>query len=450
MIRLLFLLLGARALKPMWRYLMVAGIVWMALGALILFDLSDGVLTVVQDTFAFFLVIEGAVELIAALSRGVRKHWVDALRGLVFLLAAFLIFNVPWDDNIGAALVFGSAFLVDGIFRIASAYVVRSPRWRVGIVAGLIEVGLALMILFAWPIPHLLTVPFCFALLLLTSGYALVRMSLPLRRLPDGASITSLPFYAARNWWQGGKVHPVVGEGQPAADGDHVLNVHVWTAVGSAEDPERRLLIDRYVAAVDRKGVISTGHAALEMPPDLYISHYPADDIDHSPEDFRPLLLATRENDVPGRFNESLQAEAAAWCMPDQKVTFRRFNPRALRTFWDAYSRDNTYNLTARNCSTTVIQALDAAMEGACDTGRPWRDCLRIVSDPNFWLMRIVRGRAEAMTWTPGLVLDYARLLHQVVEYGERRWRRRISEALRARRRLVYRRERAQSKRAAA
>jgi len=59
MVRLLFLLLGARALKPMWRYLMVAGIVWMALGALILFDLSDGVLTVVQDTFAFFLVIEG-------------------------------------------------------------------------------------------------------------------------------------------------------------------------------------------------------------------------------------------------------------------------------------------------------------------------------------------------------------------------------------------------------
>ena len=450
MIRLLFLLLGARALKPMWRYLIVAGIIWMLLGALILFDLSDGVLTVVLDTFALCLVVEGGVEIVAAASLGLRKHWGGALRGLAFLLAAFLVFNVPWDDNIGAAMVFGAAFLADGAFRICSAYVVRSPRWRMGMVAGLVEVVLSLMILFAWPVPHLLTVPFCFALLLLSSGYALVRMSLPLRRLPEGASITSLPFYAARNWWQGGKVHPVAGEGMPAGKGDELLHVHIWTAVGSAQDPERRLLIDRYVAAVDKKGVISTGHAALEMPPDLYISHYPANDIDHSPEDFRPLLLATRENDVPGRFNESLQAEAAAWCMPDQKVTFRRFNPQALRTFWAAYSQDDTYNLTARNCSTTVIQALDAAMEGACYTGRLWRDMFRILSDPHFWLMRLVRGRAEAMTWTPGLVLDYARLLRQVVESDGRRWSKRVREALRLRRRLVHRRERNEGKGVAA
>ncbi|MDX3927464.1 MAG: hypothetical protein QHC90_16865 [Shinella sp.] len=447
MIRLLFLLLGARALKPMWRLLIVAGVVWMFLGILILLDLSDGALSVVLDTLALFLVVEGIVEIIAAASLGLRRHWIDALRGAAFLFAAFLVFNVPWDNNIGAAIVFGVAFLIDGLFRIGAAYVVRNPRWRVGIAAGLIEVCLAAMILFAWPIPHLLTVPFCFALLLLTSGYALVRMALPLRRLPEGASITSLPLYAARNW-QGGKVHPVVRDGAIAAEGDKILNVYVWTAIGSVKDPQRRLLIDRYVAAVDKKGVISTGHSALEMPPDLYVSHYPANDIDHSPDDFRALLSAGHENDVPGRFNKSLEVEAAAWCMPDQKITFRRFNPQALRAFWEAYSKDKTYNLTARNCSTTVIQALDAAIEGAAYTARPWRDLFRIVSDPHFWLMRIVRGRAEAMTWTPGLVLDYTRMLNQVVEHSERRWRKRISEAFRSRKELFNEEERAESERA--
>lgn len=445
MVRLLFLLLGARALKPMWRLLMAAGMVWMLLGILILFDLSDGKLFVFLDTLAIFLIVEGFVEIIAAAALGLRRHWIDALRGVAFLFAAFLVFNVPWDNNIGAAIVFGTAFLADGLFRIGSAYVLRSPRWRFGIVAGLVEFGLALMILFAWPVPHLLTVPFCFALLLITSGYALVRMALPLRRLPDGASITSLPLYAARNW-QGGKIHPIVGEGL-IVEKDMILNVYVWTAVGSISDPERRLLIDRYVAAVDKKGVISTGHAALEMPPDLYVSHYPADDIDHNPDDFRALLSARPENDVPGRFNASLKEEAAAWCMPDQKISFSRFNPQSLRTFWEAYASDKTYNLTARNCSTTVIQALDAAIEGAGDTGRPWRDVFRIISDPHFWFMRIVRGRAEAMTWTPGLVLDYSRLLNEVVENSERRWRKRMRQAFQSKRELVSKEERSESER---
>lgn len=323
-----------------------------------------------------------------------------------------------------------------------SAAFTRNHRQRVGIVAGLIEVALASIILLAWPVPHRLTVPFCFALLLLTSGYALVRMALPLRRLPEGASVTSLPLYTPRNW-QGGQVHPVASPSPPAEEEDRTLNIYVWTALGSAKDPQRRLLIDRYVAAVDKKGAMSTGHAALEMPPDLYVSHYPANDIDHSPDDFRALLSAGHENDVPGRFNPSLEVEAAAWCMPDQKIRFQRFNPQALKAFWAAYSKDNTYNLTARNCSTTVIQALDAATEGAAYTGRHWRDLIRIASDPHFWLMQIVRGRAEAMTWTPGLVLDYTHLLEQVVEHSERRWRARISQAFRSRRELVHQAERA-------
>jgi hypothetical protein len=277
----------------------------------------------------------------------------------------------------------------------------------------------------SWPVPHQLTVPFCFALLLLTSGYALVRMALPLRQLPEGGSVTSLPLYAARNW-QGRVARPVIpANGDVWAKAGEVLNVYIWTAVGSIKDPERRILI-------------STGHSALEMPPDLYISHYPLDDIDHSPDDFRALLSAGHENDVAGRFNESLAQESADWCEPDQKVTFHRFNPQALRIFWQAYSQDKTYNLTARNCSTTVIQALDAALEGASYNGHIWRDLFKIISNPQFWLLRLVRGRAEALTWTPGLVLDYTRLLHSVVEHGDRRWRSKLSDAFSTGRKLAH------------
>lgn len=420
----------------------------MLLGMAILLDLRDGALSVVLDTLAIFLVVEGLVEIGAAVSVGLRHHWIDALRGFAFLIAAFLVFNVPEDGNIGAAIIFGAAFLIDGLFRLATAFVVHGRRWRVGMVAGLIEVALAVIILSSWPLPHLLTVPFCFALLLLTSGCALLRMALPLRRLHEGASIGELPLYAAHNW-HARTVRPVIENDTVRATGE-VLNVYVWTPVGSIADPARRLLIDRYIAAVDRKGVISTGHSAVELPPDLYISHYPANDIDHNPDDFRALLSAGPENDVPGRFNKSLAIEAAAWCMPDQKVMFPRFNPDALRAFWQVYSQDTTYNLTARNCSSTAIQALDAATEGAAYTGHPWRDCFRLFSDPHFWMLRLVRGRAEEMTWTPGLVLDYSRLLERVLEHGHRRWRTRLSEALKSRRELTHRAERRDAGKAAA
>ena len=55
--------------------------------------------------------------------------------------------------------------------------------------------------------------------------------------------------------------------------------MHVWTAAGAAGLAEERHLIERYIAAADPSGRISTGHSALEMPPDVYISHYPGEEL---------------------------------------------------------------------------------------------------------------------------------------------------------------------------
>ncbi|MNU09447.1 hypothetical protein D3C71_2229030 [compost metagenome] len=48
------------------------------------------------------------------------------------------------------------------------------------------------------------------------------------------------------------------------------------------------------------------------------------------------------------------------------------------------------------------------------------------------------------MTWTPGLVLDYARLLHEIVENGEQRWRRKIRNARQTRKVFAPREEQAE------
>ena len=121
--------------------------------------------------------------------------------------------------------------------------------------------------------------------------------------------------------------------------------IHVWTPTGSTKDAISRSIIGRYIAAVDANGVVSTGHAALEMPPSLYISHYPAVELSRSADGFTRALRATAENDVCGRFLPSYAEEAASWCELDAKVAFRNYNPAGLHAFWNAYRQDDTYNL---------------------------------------------------------------------------------------------------------
>ena len=99
------------------------------------------------------------------------------------------------------------------------------------------------------------------------------------------------------------------------------------------------------------------------------------------------------------------------------QVRFAKFDAHRLRAFWAAYRADDTYNLTRRNCSSVVAHALDAALEGVlAQHVSPVRGALRAIVNPELWVASLLRSRAEAMAWTPGLVLDYARALSAVIE----------------------------------
>ncbi|WP_437612715.1 HdeD family acid-resistance protein [Erwinia sp. V71] len=438
MIRLIFLLVGAHVLKSRWVLMALFGLCWVIVGAAVLCDIAaDGRLSVPLDVLALLLIVEGVVEIAAALIMDIRVYWPGVWKGGSFLLIAFLVFDLPWDNNIFASLLFGLVFLGDGLFRIASAAVLRTVKWRREVIVGVTEIALSMLIFSNWPFHHHITVPLCFSLLLLSSGVSLILMARQILLLPENTSVMSLPLFTRRGlrrWHGANYLHPPF----PPQRQLLALTVFVWTPLGSATVIERRRVIDRYIAAVDHNGVISTGHISLQLLPDLYISQYPQEDIDRDSRDFRAMLRSGEENDMAGRFLHSLEEEIADWCAPDQQVQFTRYNAQALHHFWQMYSADNTYNLTSRNCSSTVIQALDVAIEGAM--GHLFLPAVRLFFDPNFWLLGLVRGRAEEMTWTPGLALDYVRLLKAVVEPGySRAWHKRLQNAL-AMRRIVLKR----------
>jgi uncharacterized membrane protein HdeD (DUF308 family) len=408
-VRLGLLLLGSDFIRRRWPVLAVGGVVWAVLGIAILIDALDGVTYFPEHVFGYLLLVEAVVTLAVSSSRTGTPSILRKGRGVAFLILGLLIIDPHHAANVILAMMFGVAFLVDGGFRIAAALVVRFRSWRLSLLTGVLEVIFAAFMFEPYPTFYAGTVPYCIGMGIFLSGCGLLRQAWRLKKLPDNAALSLL---LSREL----PVSDAVLVPEPSVGIASDLVVHVWTPAGSAEEVVPHPLVDRYIAAVDAKGVISTGHAALECQPDIYVSHYPAVEIDRSTGDFAHMLRATAVNNVPGKFQPSYAEESAGWCESTVEVRFDHYDRGRLSAFWKRYRTDTTYNLTSRNCSSTVAHCLEAALEGTLgQQGAGLGTFLRAMFNPELWVAAQVRKRAEAMAWTPGLTLDYARALKAAV-----------------------------------
>ncbi|MEA3131141.1 MAG: hypothetical protein QOF46_2936, partial [Paraburkholderia sp.] len=366
MVRLVMILLGVDYLRTRWRSLQRIGWASLALGVVVFIDALDSALYFPITLFASLLLLEGLATLAVAWTGMGGQRVLRYVKGLAFCFAAALILVGHHHGNFILSMIFGTLFLADGLLQIVSAKVVRYRTWRLAMIGGGVEIALAVFFYQPYPTHYVGTVPYCLGLGLIFGGWNMILLSTRVRRLASNPAVASAD--ASANAASGdaasadaassaasavapGRLGAVEWDGPPAADED-ALTVHVWTPVGSAKGEARRqLIVDRYIAAVDRNGVISTGHAALESPEGIYISLYPGVEIDRSPDDFVRLLRATRENDVPGLFQPDYPTESKAWCPSTVQVRIRNYDPARLRRFWDTYRQDTTYNLTYRNCS---------------------------------------------------------------------------------------------------
>jgi uncharacterized membrane protein HdeD (DUF308 family) len=411
-IRLVLMLLGANFIRQRWGTVAVVGTLWGLLGLALFIDALDGVVYFPIHIFGYLLIVEALVTLVATTSNRGTQTALRKARGIIFFILGLLIIDPHHASSFILAMIFGVVFAVDGALRIAAAQVVRFQGWRLSLGLGAFELLFAIFMFEPYPTYYAGTVPYCIGLGLMLSGFGTLRLALRLRNLTPHSSVLALLARA-----DGESVPSLDAPSATGLEQPPTMTVHVWTPVGSATDTLPQPILDRYIAAVDGQGVISTGHAAMEVPDTLYISHYPATEIDHSPEDFRSLLRASKENNVPGRFQPSYTIESQGWCESTAKVTFERYNLARLQAFWSRYSQDKTYNLTNRNCSSTVAMALEVAMEGWFDGGG--RGMLRFLSamiNPELWVASQLQKHAQAVAWTPGLVLDYARALKVAID----------------------------------
>lgn len=411
MVRLVLLLLGVDYLRKHWHGLLAVGVIWVAAGVVIFLDALDGVLYFPLSFFACLLLLEGLATLVSARSGVGGQRTLRYVKGVAVILTSLLVLARHPNGNFVLSMVFGTLFLVDGMLQAVAAHVVRYPHWRLAMAEAVLEILIAIFFYQPYPTHYAGTVPYFVGLFLLFGGLHMAVLALRVKALPANPALPGSVPQRARS---AAEPPQACTQAPQREAGQQALTVHIWTPIGSSKAPtQRQPIVDRYIAAVDVNGVISTGHAALESPEGIYISLYPGVEIDRSPDELRKTLRATAENDIPGRFLSDYASEAREWCPSTVRVQIRNYDPAKLRRHWDECRRDATYNLTHRNCSSTVAHALEASIDGvlgrAYGSGAGWSTFLRVLVTPELWVAAQVRKRATTMAWTPGLTLDYAR-----------------------------------------
>lgn len=355
MIRLVLLLLGADFIRRYWHVLAIVGAIWGVIGISLFIDALDGVLVFPLTLFGYLLLLESLATLFLASSGVGAQKTLRYVKGGLFLLISLLIISSHSTSNMLLAMLFGAAFAIGGCLQLASAMVVRFPNWRWAVAGGVGQIGIAIFFIQPYPTHYRGTIPYCLGIGLMFSGWSMVWLATRSRRLPPHASISELSFRNASSdrpldaglypTAEGSAVVPAASGGEVRMrDPGATLTVHVWTPSGSARSATlNRPVVDRYIAAVDANGVISTGHAALEVQRDIYISLYPAQEIDRSPHAFARTLRATADNNVRGRYLTDYPSEAKSWCESTEKIVFRDYDLPRLHRFWQHYRREEIY-----------------------------------------------------------------------------------------------------------
>lgn len=419
MIQILLLLCGSHLVRRKRRIIFLLGLTWFCTGVFLAYDAFDNELRIPPVYFTVPLLLDGLWAFFQSFSTTGTARTLRLAKAGMLLFVVLLIFTVPRHSGMIIGLLVGAFLVADAVWRGASAYVVRFEGWHAGAIYSVVEGFFGLWSMVPWPTYWEASIGYDVGVLMAFSATGICFLALRIRRLPPGRSILTV---LNRGWpkpLDSNQEPDAVDSGEQLYEPGEAI-VHVWT-------PTERLVslnrgVSRYVAAPDAKGVVSTGHAALELPPDVYISHYPAMEIDRSRTDFVRILRGTPDNNVPGRFLPSYEEESADWCPSTMRVRLPGLNARAIRHFWREYRVDTTYNLTSRSCASAVAKALDAGIEGLfrarMSSPRFW---FRLLSTPEMWVAGFMRQRAMAMAWTPGIVLDYARALSHIITLPDRR-----------------------------
>lgn len=419
---LALLLLGPGNLRRSRWYITALGTLLFLVGLFIVIDASDTVTLISLEAFGWVLAVMGLAKMaFSLLAGGAGMPSFFCLQGLVFVVMGIAIADFPQQSGNAVPWLFGLAFLVNGLYQALSALVIRYPNWGWFLASGIGHLVFGGLLFFEWKNAVTWVVPLILGAGLMLMGLTTLRTALRLGRYlrvsQEGDAEMAVRYFldfhvAGRFRKQYLATEPVAPLEIDQAHGD--LLVHVWTPTTIAKSTSDPTLVSRYVVARDNEGKFAVGHSALEMSPDVYVSHCDGDPTAFDTGD--EVWQTLRSKDVPGEFLPSFEEELRTYVQPSATIRFRNFSAEQIRTFWAMYRRVTAYNFTNRNCSVAVALSLEAALMGSLRTRQRLRSLLFLMTNKDLWVAHFIRWKAREMVWTPGMMLEYAVALQRVVE----------------------------------
>lgn len=317
-------------------------------------------------------------------------------RGLVLLFMVYVVLfsQIHAWETVLSGFITGLYLMMSSIWKMSNSIVLKFQRWKLMLAVSILEFFIGLWNFIPW-----------------SFDYSSRQIYWDVGTL---ILIYSLDSFFVYYFVISSQLADIDGMKTDLESSNHKKNreqavVHVWTATGQL--PLFFKIIQRYIVSRNSLGVISTGHVAFELD-EIYISHYPEKDIDRDTAQFLQILKSTEENNDTGVFQVSYLDEMKIASPSNFKLTIDGISKEKLDTFWQEYSKDTTYNLTNRNCSTVVSLALVKSTEGYFAEKRGgFMLLLKLLFSPELWVMSQLRKHASIMTWTPGIVLDYSRAM---------------------------------------
>lgn len=419
---LAMLLLGPGNLQRNRMYIMMLGMLLLSTGLFIVIDASDTVTLITLEAFGWVMVVMGLAKMaFSILASGGGMPSFFGFQGLVFVILGIAIADFPHQSENAIPWLFGLALLLNGLYQTLSAVVIRYPHWGWFIASGVGHLLFGGLIFLTWKDAISWVVPLFLGGGLVLMGITTLRIAIRLGRYLHGSEGLStemavqyfLDFHVAGRFREQYLSDAPVAPPEVGQKHDELL-VHVWTPSTVAKVDRNPNLVGRYVVTQNAEGKFTVGHSALEMKPDIYISHCDGDPtaFDSGDEVWKTL----RSKDVPGVYLPSFEEEIKTYVMPSASIRYRNFSEAQLRTFWSLYRKITAYNFTNRNCSVAVALALECALMGSLDKGRRFRALLLLLTNKDLWVAHFIRWKAREMVWTPGMMMDYAVALQRVVE----------------------------------
>jgi uncharacterized membrane protein HdeD (DUF308 family) len=174
-----------------WWLFVVLGVICLVTGILAI--VWPGLTLLTLGIFAgIYLLVTAVLEILDAIIGEPGGRALSAILGIVSLIAGLIFLRRPGESLLAIVVVAGIFLVAEGVIRIVRAFGSTGRRW-VGVVAGLIDLALGILIL-AWPDLGLVTLAVFFALTMIVRGAVAIVGGLKLRSLahhPDPPPVHS-------------------------------------------------------------------------------------------------------------------------------------------------------------------------------------------------------------------------------------------------------------------